>query len=393
MRRDASHLLALLAGLAVAASLHPQAAEKTPAAEEQTRLRGTTGPQNGKAEAFSMAWRSLAARDLSVSERRAAKRELLEQWAKEEPLHFLRFFENRATPEGWDDAVVEALRTDQPEELIRFARDHGGLRLLGALAEEMDPRRAIRVLGEEEGIPPELFKEVAKRGAAVDPEFASRVNELPEGLARDFFLRGVMEVQIELEHHQAAAETLARLQQNGPEMATELGEWLAHDGIPWSERAGVILSLPEKHRHAAYEGAMDWGAGEIESHTTEPAEIRDFLSSLVEGGIPAVVPVPDEIDLPVEEAEIWGSWALDLPEGGAWEELRRSGLVLWLTNDDSAADRLWELPPGAARDTAMQALVQDLREDGDEEGASRALTLMSAAARAEWERKDALSPP
>lgn len=387
MRRIVSHLLALLAGLSLVAFLRPGGPALESSARELPSKRApsvsATSEANPEAEAFSMAWRSLAELEMSRDLRRVAKAELLARWAKEEPLHFLRFFEKRALPDDWDEVAVEMLHTGHAKELLRFARVNGGMRLIGSLAERMDPRRSIGLLASEPGIPPEIFAEVASRGTAVDPDFARRVDELPAGPSRDFFLRGVMEVQMKGEDYRSAAETLGKLDENGPEMARELGEDLAHDGLPWPERAGLILSLPEKYRQEAYEGAMDWCAGEIERRTSEPAEIQDFLSSIVEGGIPATIPA--SIDLPEDQARDWGSWALGLPEGGAWEGLRESGVALWLAGDPGAPASLEDLPDGVVRDTALLALARRYRDSGDEEGVGNTLDQMSPAARMRWE--------
>jgi hypothetical protein len=345
--------------------------------------KSSAGGQAGS-ESFSEAWRLLAARNLSFDQRRGAQRELLDRWAEEDPLHLMRFFEGRAAPQGWSFKVATALREHHPDLLVRFARDHGALKALQSLAEGLDPRRAFDLLAKEPGVPPGYFREVAKRGAAADPDFADRVDKLPDEAAKEAFRCGVMEIQLEAEQWEAAAETLGHLQEESGSMAFEFGRSVA-GSVPWDRCAGVALALPEELRARAIEGMLHDVTFSGDGVEAEPGSIRAFLEEVAGSGLKASL--PHVAGLEPADAEEWGRWALNLPEGGTWETLRRSGLELWLEHDESAASAVLDLPPGVVRDTAMEALVRDRQRNDDEQGAAQALDLMSPEARARLERE------
>ncbi|MCW1922129.1 hypothetical protein OKA05_06165 [Luteolibacter arcticus] len=261
---------------------------------------------------------------------------------------------------------MSEIGTERPELLARFAKDHGGMGLMGEMAGHLDPRRAFEVFGSEPGIPPAHFISIAARGAAVDPEFIGRLEELPDGPAKDAFRAGVMETQLEAGRWTEAVENLKSLEALGPPMAKEFGEALSAE-VAWIERGELILAVPEPFRDEAFEGAMSASDEEMEAGSTDASQIQGFLESMAAAGLRAWV--SESIELSPADASAWGTWALELPEGGEWEALRASSLALWLANDESAATTLRDLPPGAVRETAMRVLERELAKEGEDSSA------------------------
>ena len=279
MKRLGSLLLALVAGFAMAALLDQrEAPSHGPAKGPAPRLSPVTGALPAAGDAFAEAWRVLAEDDLTSAQRYDARKTLLKQWASADPQHLLRFFEGRALPNEWDECLGVIAR-EHPELVIQYARDHGSRKALELLAERMDPRKALETLAAEPGMPPELFATVAKRGSAVDPAFASRLADLPDGPVREQFAIGVIETDLAMSRWKEACVLASMLDEEKERAAGMLGEHLA--ALPgWEERSELLLGLTNDLRGPALAKLVESLALREEAFDAE--ELKAFAEELAE---------------------------------------------------------------------------------------------------------------
>jgi hypothetical protein len=278
MKRLGSLLLALLAGFAMAALLDQREAPSSDVAKGPApRLSPVTGALPAAGDAFAEAWRVLAEDNLTSAQRHDARKTLLKQWASADPQHLLRFFEGRALPHEWDDCLGVIAR-EHPEMVIQYARDHGSRKAMDLLVEKMDPRKALETLAADAAMPPELFATVGRRGSAVEPAFASRLADLPDGPAREQFAIGVIETDLAMSRWKEACVLASMLDEEKERAAGMLGEHLAT--LPgWEKRSDLLLGLTDDLRGPALATLVERLA--MREDASDPQELKAFVEELV----------------------------------------------------------------------------------------------------------------
>lgn len=270
MKRFGSLLLALLAGFLIAAVLDRREATSAGTPVGPAPRSAATDVPSSEGDAFAEAWRLLAERDLTLSQRRDAQKTLLNAWASADPRHLMRFVEGRAVPHGWEDCL-RVIADAHPELVIQFARNHGSLKALRLLVDRMDPRAALGALAAEPGMPPDLFATVARRGTATDPDFVQRVTELPEGPAREQFLSGAIQTQLSMSRWDDACDLALQLHEEKGRVAVLLGGYLA-DLPEWEERNERLLGLPDELRGPVLATLVE----KLAIRAEEPSDFRDL---------------------------------------------------------------------------------------------------------------------
>jgi hypothetical protein len=277
MKRLGSLLLALLAGFAMAALLDQREAPSPDAAKRPApSLSPVTNTLPAAGDAFAEAWRVLAEDNLAAAQRYEARKTLLKQWASADPQHLLRFFEGRALPKEWDECLGVIAR-ERPELVVQYARDHGSRKALDLLVERMDPRKALETLAVDPAMPPELFATVARRGSAVEPAFASRLADLPDGPAREQFAIGVIETDLAMSRWKEACVLASMIDEEKERAAGLLGEYLAT--LPgWEERSELLLGLTNDLRGPALAKLVESLA--LREEASDPHELKAFAEEL-----------------------------------------------------------------------------------------------------------------
>ncbi len=279
MKRLGSLLLAVLAGFLMAMLLDEREAPSPEAATGPApRLSPVPDSPPAAGDTFAEAWRVLAEDELTSPQRHDARGTLLKQWASADPQHLLRFFEGRALPSEWDDCLRE-IAGAHPGLVVQYARDHGSRKALKLLVERIDPRKAFEILAAEPGMPPELFAAVGRRGSAVDPGFAGRLADLPDGPARDHFGIGVIETDLAMSRWKEACALASMLDVGKERAAGLLGEHLAY--LPgWEERSELLSGLTSDLRGPALAALVERLA--LRDDIFDPRELKAFAEELAE---------------------------------------------------------------------------------------------------------------
>ena len=303
--------------------------------------------------------------------RKQIKRQILRQWAENDPSGLLIYLDSRPwlsgqsfSSQGAGEDAFKKLAKTNPDYLLHYAKEHGCFSALSALSDHGNPYSTLHLyLAQDSGsIPPDSFRELFEAAGLIDPEFYRNIISIEEPEVQVQAFQGVSEILFKQHQYQAYFETLKKI--HTAQNSTELVLIIADNLITNYADVGLIHSLPEELQDLAIKKTIHLAA----DVSYPPSGYKHaFLNTCIENNWIASfeeeakkVISSDFDDSDAKAALAWKTWALELPNNRELTPLRDTAIRTWILSNPDQWRTIHELPSQTLRDIAYTAVLHEI---------------------------------